>query len=75
LFQVRRDFGELSKSGLEVLDDLLRDDVGIGKMALSSNDSSFNQKMSRLTLSRFVSSSLVKLLKGSASFRSWRELR
>ncbi len=32
LLQVRRDFGELGESGLEVFDDLGGDDVGIGKV-------------------------------------------
>jgi hypothetical protein len=43
LLQVRRDFGELGESGLEVFDDLGGDDVGI-RLALSSRLSSLSQK-------------------------------
>ena len=45
---------------------------GSGRFAESSRDSSFSQKMSRLTLSRLVSSAYVKGLNRSVSRRSCR---
>src|SRR5436190_23915152 len=41
--QICGDFGELGKSGFEVFDNFLRNHIGIGKMALSSSDSSLSQ--------------------------------
>ena len=49
--QILGDGSELFQGGFEVLGDFFGDDVR-GGGAESSSDSSFNQKMSRLTLSR-----------------------
>ena len=52
-----RNCGELLEGCLKIIRDLLGDDAGAGRFADSSSASSFSQKMSRLTLSRFSNSS------------------
>ena len=55
--QVASNLEEVIQRRLQVLRDLSGDHVGSGRLAESSRLSSFNQKMSRLTLSRFSRSS------------------
>jgi len=57
LFKVFRNFAELFQCRFKVVGDLAGNDVWRGRLALSSSASSFSQKMSRLSLSRLMSSS------------------